>query len=264
MTSTSTDRRRGSDRGDYGYARVRDQAFDAVLSLWRKRKAQGMLRKEIAETLNTSESWVSKQFRGPSNWTLRTIGELIEAMDGELEITAFGKEEPASDLVNSDAYSGYDDDPPSKRIETKSGSDAVVFSLSVLMPKKIQIGNALLAEYVGQGNRNKHTLVNVYSGDIIVKEIPAELAFGLYIEMLRPALDSVPEEFDLTLNFDSKTVFKATARMSFKDDSKTAVFMIPMFQLPVPNDGQLEVVIVAKGFQKATVISKRIYQDVFA
>lgn len=107
MPSRSSVRKRGSDRGDYGFARVRDLAFDAVVSLWRKRRSAGMKQSDIAAILNRDPGWVSKQFRGPGNWTLRTIGELIEAMNGEFEITAYGLEEKVSPSRNFDAYSGY-------------------------------------------------------------------------------------------------------------------------------------------------------------
>lgn len=104
----SSARIRGSDRGDYGFARVRDIAFDAVHKLWRKRHAGGMKQSDIAIILNRDPGWVSKQLSAPGNWTLRTIGELIEAMDGELDIQAFGIDEPYAATPNFDAYSGYE------------------------------------------------------------------------------------------------------------------------------------------------------------
>ena len=79
--SSSIVRKHGSDRGDYGFARARDIAFDAVLALWRKRKAAGVKQSDIAAALGRDPAWVSKQLKGPGNWTLRTIGELVEAMD---------------------------------------------------------------------------------------------------------------------------------------------------------------------------------------
>ena len=65
------------DLGDYGFVRLRDQAFDAVLTLWRKRKDAGVTQKELADAIGRDEGWVSRNLRAPGNWTLRTIGELI-------------------------------------------------------------------------------------------------------------------------------------------------------------------------------------------
>ena len=66
-----------------------------------------MKQSDIASILNRDPGWVSKQLSAPGNWTLRTIGELIEAMNGELEIRAVGIEEPYATPPNFDAYSGY-------------------------------------------------------------------------------------------------------------------------------------------------------------
>jgi transcriptional regulator with XRE-family HTH domain len=105
MTSLSSDKR---VRREYAVARARDIAFDAVLRLWRKRKATGMQQADLAEILGREKGWVSKQLKGPGNWTLRTMAELVEALDGELEIQAFGREEPVDSRTNHDAYSGYE------------------------------------------------------------------------------------------------------------------------------------------------------------
>jgi hypothetical protein len=105
--SHSPVRKRGSDRGDFGFARARDIAFDAVLELWRKRRDSGMKQSDIARILNRDAGWVSRQLRGPGNWTLRTLGELVEAMDGEVTIHAVPIEEEATERRNHDAYAGY-------------------------------------------------------------------------------------------------------------------------------------------------------------
>jgi hypothetical protein len=95
MTSRSRERKSESqNRADYGFARARDVAFDAVQSLWRKRKAEGMKQTDIAKALGHHPAWVNRKLRGPGNWTLRTFGELVEAMNGEIEITVYGIESP--------------------------------------------------------------------------------------------------------------------------------------------------------------------------
>lgn len=92
---------------DYGYARIRDIAFDAVHLLWARRKRQGVKLKDVANRIGRDSGWVSKQLRGPGNWTLRTFGELVEALDGEAEIEVFGLDEPP-ERSNYDAYSDYE------------------------------------------------------------------------------------------------------------------------------------------------------------
>lgn len=107
MTSQSKKSRNRANLSDYGFARVRDKAFDAVHALWGKRKSEGVLLKDVAAKIGRDTGWVSKQLRGPGNWTLRTFGELVEALDGEAEIEVFGLEEPFASKSNYDAYSAH-------------------------------------------------------------------------------------------------------------------------------------------------------------
>lgn len=92
---------------DFGFARVRDVAFDAVQKLWRRRQAEGLTQKEIAEALDRDPAWVSRRLKAPGNWTFRTFGELVQSLRGEAEITVFALEDPSTDLSNHDAYDDY-------------------------------------------------------------------------------------------------------------------------------------------------------------
>ncbi|MBY5820402.1 hypothetical protein HFN60_32965 [Rhizobium leguminosarum] len=69
-----------------GYLKARDEAFNAVYKLWCKRIEEGVSQKDIAEFLGRDAAWVSRALRGPANWTMRTFGELVEALDGVIEI----------------------------------------------------------------------------------------------------------------------------------------------------------------------------------
>jgi hypothetical protein len=95
------------EQGDYGFARVRDQAFDAVQTLWRQRQAEGMRQKDIAAFLGRKPAWVSRNLSAPGNWTLRTFGELMQALGGEAEIKVRAMEDEIGAARNSDAYDGY-------------------------------------------------------------------------------------------------------------------------------------------------------------
>lgn len=98
------------DVGDYAFAHSRFLAFEAVTKLWRKRQAAGMKQSDIADFLGRDRGWVSRSLRGPGNWTMRTLGELVEALNGELEIATRPREELPQVTQNSDAYAGYDQD----------------------------------------------------------------------------------------------------------------------------------------------------------
>ena len=95
------------ERRDYGFARVRDSAFDAVWLLWERRQSEGMTQADLAAAIDADEGWLSKNLRGPANWTLRTFGALVEALRGEAEITV----RPREDLPVRSNYHAYVDYP---------------------------------------------------------------------------------------------------------------------------------------------------------
>jgi hypothetical protein len=72
---------------DYGHAIVRDLAFDVVRSLWDKRHSAGMKQFELAERIGKDPAWISRNLRGPGNWTFRTFGAFLAALDAEVEMT---------------------------------------------------------------------------------------------------------------------------------------------------------------------------------
>lgn len=95
------------DLADYGIARFRDQIFDAVLGLWRRRREDGWTQKIVAEKIGRDAGWVSRTLRAPGNWTLKTAGELIQALDGEAKIRVVALEDAPTTPWNYDAYEGY-------------------------------------------------------------------------------------------------------------------------------------------------------------
>lgn len=96
------------ERREFGFARVRDAAFDAVSSLWNRRQNEGMTQADIASALGSDPGWVSKNLRGPGNWTLRTFGALVEALNGEAQITIRALDDQPLTLPNFHAYVGYE------------------------------------------------------------------------------------------------------------------------------------------------------------
>ena len=75
------------------FARARDAAYNAVYALWLRRKAEGMTQKDIGVKLDRDAARISKHLAGPGNWTLRTLGEMVEALDGIVAIAAYPAEE---------------------------------------------------------------------------------------------------------------------------------------------------------------------------
>ena len=124
------------ERAQYGEARAKDLAFNAVRELWRRRRAEGMKQIDIAQAIERQPATVSRNLGGPRNFTLRTLGEFVEALNGELEIIVRAVEDPLPTLSNYHAYAGYEPpidftkkDPSTRRpTELKPGSGSASLS----------------------------------------------------------------------------------------------------------------------------------------
>jgi hypothetical protein len=122
--------------------------------------------------------------------------------------------------------------------------------------RSLKFGNALFCEYVARGAGNKHTLVNVFSGDILVKELPGTLILSLYIEMLPQLRQQSEITIDLLVGRKPYVQFEASFESMRRD--KTAVLVISPLHVEVQKDTFLRVVASSKGFQRTEVIRKRI------
>jgi transcriptional regulator with XRE-family HTH domain len=91
----------------FGFARVRDKAFASVRDLWSRRQTEGMTQADLAARLGKDPAWVSRKLSGPTNWTLRTLGDLTDALDGEVEIKILDIHSQAVERSNYDAYVEY-------------------------------------------------------------------------------------------------------------------------------------------------------------
>ena len=94
----------------FGFARARDKAFAAIRDLWRVRQSEGMTQADLAARLGRDTGWVSRKLSGPSNLTLRTFGDLADALDGEVEIKLVDLKSGTA-AGNYDAYIGYGESP---------------------------------------------------------------------------------------------------------------------------------------------------------
>lgn len=125
------------------------------------------------------------------------------------------------------------------------------------MAKTIKFGNVVLCEYVAEGSHNKHTLVNAYSGDVVVKEMPAQINFGLYIEIL--PLGGVSKiEVELLLNNEIKAKIGAELKDARKD--QIGLVVLPSFRIKTEEDAILEVYINADGYKRTIALRRKIFR----
>jgi len=100
----------------FGFARARDKAFAAIRRLWTVRQSQGMTQADLAQRLGKDPAWVCRKLSGPTNWTLRTLGDLADALDGEVEIQIVDLKAGRS-ADNYDAYGEHE--PPRARMSSQ-------------------------------------------------------------------------------------------------------------------------------------------------
>jgi transcriptional regulator with XRE-family HTH domain len=130
-----------SERADYGVARVRDAAYDAVMDLWRRRKAEGMTQTQLADALGGDTGWLSRNLRGPGNWTLKTVGRLVEALNGEVELKVHALQDPLPVPPNYHAYIGYE---PPQTATFLDRTPNLATPSKVSSPKGLQVDTANL------------------------------------------------------------------------------------------------------------------------
>ncbi len=135
---------KGKDLENFGFARVRDIAYDAVQDLWQRRKAEGWTQVQVAENLNRDTGWLSKHLKGSGNWTFRTFGTLVQGLNGTVEIVVHAAED-TNPNCNYNPYSNYVMDVhPIVLSGTVAKID--IFGTSQRAPLKISPTNASIKE----------------------------------------------------------------------------------------------------------------------
>jgi hypothetical protein len=124
--------------------------------------------------------------------------------------------------------------------------------------KTLRIGNAILCDHVVKGEGSKVTLVNAYSGDVVVSEMPATLMLGLFIELLPDP--NMPEQVTITLRLDKQPFGRLQARLVNQAPNNPGMIALPVFEVGVEKDAIFDVVAEAPGFRRSTVLEKRIFK----
>lgn len=88
----------------YGAELVKNEAFSAIRALLELRLEQGKSQKEIAASIGKDEGWLSRNLAGPANWTFKTFGVLVQALDGCAEVKVI----PSEDIIKSCNFDIYE------------------------------------------------------------------------------------------------------------------------------------------------------------
>lgn len=128
------------------------------------------------------------------------------------------------------------------------------------MPMKIRVGSALLGEYVALGLGNKVSIINAYSGDVIVERLPADLAFGIYLE-LDFGTDGAPDNLRIEAVLDGKKVVEGRAGAA-SGSGGMGTIAIPQLPFHIERDCNLELYVSAEGYARTRALRKAIKQGV--
>lgn len=90
------------ERADLAARFAQQAAHEAIYQLWLRRKEEGWKQKSLGERIGRNVTWISRTLSGPANWTLKSLGEMAEALDAEVEIRVTPREEIHA--PNFDAY----------------------------------------------------------------------------------------------------------------------------------------------------------------
>jgi hypothetical protein len=91
-------------RAAYGHARAKNALFAAVHELWRRRQQEGLTVNHLSQRIGRSPRWIKRALSGPGEWTLKTFGELVEAMEGEIEAHALPDERSIIQVLSDRLY----------------------------------------------------------------------------------------------------------------------------------------------------------------
>ena len=121
--------------------------------------------------------------------------------------------------------------------------------------KQIKTANALACEYIAMGSNNKQTLVNVYPGDIIVREFPAQFLLAFYIEIL-PDPD-MPHLIKFQVLQNKRLKGELAADFEF-EPGKLALIIIPQLPFSIAKNTTVRVVAECAGYQRTTLLKRTI------
>lgn len=122
---------------------------------------------------------------------------------------------------------------------------------------KLKFKNSIICDYASVAQGKKHTLVNVYSGDIILSRIPSKIRLAFYSEFIFQEKG----EIELTFEFfqGKKSFAKANAKLSGGAVGQVGVILVNSFEVEVKRDGFLKIVAWREGYEKTTLLNKKIY-----
>jgi hypothetical protein len=123
---------------------------------------------------------------------------------------------------------------------------------------KIKSGKAIVCEYVAQGSHGKHTLVNAYSGDILVQDLPAAIPLAFFIEL---EFEGAGGNSQLKVNVLLGGKSKAQAEAEIQVESgKPGILVLQQAAFQIDGATDIKVTMSMDGARAITLVRKTISQ----
>lgn len=118
--------------------------------------------------------------------------------------------------------------------------------------KQFKVQNAIACEYVSQGAGGRHTLLNVYTGDTLVHQVPALIPIAFYIELMPDK--SHPPLIKVAVLKNNDKMAEIEAKFEFVE-GHVGVLVIPQMGWPISADTEVKVVASGRGM-RSTVLKE--------
>lgn len=121
--------------------------------------------------------------------------------------------------------------------------------------KQIKTGNVIACEYAALGSHGKHTLVNVYTGDILVQKFPALIPIAFFFEIIpEPGMPN-----DLKIDVFQNKELKASLGAEFQFNvSQLGLAVLQQMPFSIAQNTEIKVVASCEGYKETTLIKKKV------
>jgi hypothetical protein len=126
------------------------------------------------------------------------------------------------------------------------------------MPSKL-FPTVVLCDLIIRDVSNKHSLIGIYSGDILISEMPARLRLALYTEFLPPEDGEFSIEIDIKL--DGKRFAKGEVQIKDASAGVAAGVALSGFELRTDVPVQLDVTATVNGSRPQSILKKKIMKN---
>lgn len=124
------------------------------------------------------------------------------------------------------------------------------------MAKRHKLRNFLLCDMVVVDVHNKHTLVGVYSNDIVVAEMPVRLPIALYGEFV-PAQDG-DHQIGFEFKMDGKIFGKLQVQLKITTTAEVVPITFPRFEAGIDRPLALSISATIDGGRAQEIVYKRV------